>query len=349
MKKKFVVKKVLSIVLSAFTIFYIVPNIHAKDPKMKDKIRNELVFTSVLRPDLAERVNTILRSNGMEAVTAEEQKNLNLLFDAIIANILEMLKGINEHESCLKLDVYATAMMRLGYLTTEKFTTTDKSLAQECLNYSLLGAIFGENIELAQELMSKGADPNTAIISREIIINHLPDNLARLIKIHSRTADFVAGFAEPTVTSAWCKQNPLHIAAFSNNLNLVYWLLSEGANINEKDSSESTPLHFAVVNGNLGMIKLLLKMGADVNISNDCMQTPLLIAFMFRRLDIMRLLITQGADVNIKNATGDTVLDYAKRSNDIEVINLLKDCGIDVNVEDKNDQLTVDLSTDPTV
>lgn len=345
MKRRFIIRKILSIV---FSIFYIVPNVYAKNPKMKEKIRNELVFLGVLRPDLTEIANAILIKNAMDPISEDEKKNLNLLFDAIIANISEMLSGPNKNKAFFKIDLYSSAMMHFDGLS-KNLIMKDHSNSQEYLDYILLGAILGENISLAHALILQGANPNTAVISREIIINHLPDDLFKLMKIHSKTADFVGGFAESMVTSDWCKRYPLHSAAYSNNLDLIPWLISEGFSINTKDSKGSAPIHFAVLNRNFEMVKLLLGFGANVNVDSDCMRTPLFMAFMFRRVDIMNILIAKGADVNEKYFMGETLLYYAVCRNDIEVIKFLIDCGIKVNVKDEKGRSPLYLATDPAV
>lgn len=59
------------------------------------------------------------------------------------------------------------------------------------------------------------------------------------------------------------RMTPLHFACAYNFLELVEFLLDEGARINAKDKFGRTPLIMAVRNGNLAIMSKLLYYGAD--------------------------------------------------------------------------------------
>jgi ankyrin repeat protein len=59
--------------------------------------------------------------------------------------------------------------------------------------------------------------------------------------------------------------NPLFLAASEGKLDVVRYLLDEGANVNARESSGSTPLAEAAYYGHVDVIKELLLRGADIN------------------------------------------------------------------------------------
>ena len=66
------------------------------------------------------------------------------------------------------------------------------------------------------------------------------------------------------------KRNPLAVAAGYAYIEIVKFLLENGANINSKDKYGRCPLHFALYEGNqeaqtLEVVKFLIEKGADVN------------------------------------------------------------------------------------
>ncbi len=65
------------------------------------------------------------------------------------------------------------------------------------------------------------------------------------------------------------KRSPLHIATLKNNLTMVDFLLSCGANINCQDIDLNTPLHLAAKLGYERLTDYLIKRNADFMIKNS--------------------------------------------------------------------------------
>jgi len=76
------------------------------------------------------------------------------------------------------------------------------------------------------------------------------------------------------------KRMPLHLAASDNsNVDVVKYLISEGANVNAEDDSGMTPLHWAIVgNANIDVIKCPIEQGADIHAKSSSGKTPFDIA-----------------------------------------------------------------------
>ena len=71
-------------------------------------------------------------------------------------------------------------------------------------------------------------------------------------------------------------------------------LLDNGADVNAKDTKNSTPLHRAILNASSAeVIKELLDAGADVNAFDDNQDTPLLCALRVRNNSVVKFITYQ--------------------------------------------------------
>ncbi|XP_065071133.1 poly [ADP-ribose] polymerase tankyrase-2-like isoform X2 [Rhopilema esculentum] len=116
---------------------------------------------------------------------------------------------------------------------------------------------------------------------------------------------------------------PLHFAAGYNRLNVVMFLLQNGADVHAKDKGGLVPLHNACSYGHYEVAELLVKYGANVNASDLWKFTPLHEAAAKGKFDICKLLLGHGADANKKNRDGHTPLDLVKECFP-DVIDLLR-------------------------
>ena len=62
---------------------------------------------------------------------------------------------------------------------------------------------------------------------------------------------------------------PLHLAAKGNRPEAAEYLISNGAEIDARDTQQKTPLHEAAWHGWLDVAKILVRHGADVNARDD--------------------------------------------------------------------------------
>ncbi len=63
----------------------------------------------------------------------------------------------------------------------------------------------------------------------------------------------------------WANQTPLSLAAYKNAIKSIPVLIKHGANIESEDSFGQSPLYRAASSGHLESVKLLLKYGANIN------------------------------------------------------------------------------------
>jgi ankyrin repeat protein len=100
---------------------------------------------------------------------------------------------------------------------------------------------------------------------------------------------------------------------------------------------EDTMLIFASKIGSLEVVKFLVKNGANCNITNKNGDTALMCASKIGSLDIVKFLFEKGADIKIKNENGDTALTLASNSQDtFEVIQFLFEKGATDDTQNKS-------------
>jgi len=88
------------------------------------------------------------------------------------------------------------------------------------------------------------------------------------------------------------------MACYSENENLVKYLVENGVDITIETKSGETALFYACQRKNKKIVKYLIDQGANINKENDSGETPLYFAFMDGTENITRYLVEQGADIN---------------------------------------------------
>ena len=104
---------------------------------------------------------------------------------------------------------------------------------------------------------------------------------------------------------------PLHHATIWNNIEVVDYLLRNGAFVDSRDRKMLTPLHHSAIHGRLEIMKLLLDSGAEKDAKSNFDLTPLHFGVTHGYFEIVKHLIGCGAKVDIKNINGETPLDLS--------------------------------------
>ncbi|MFC1841840.1 ankyrin repeat domain-containing protein [Candidatus Dependentiae bacterium] len=120
----------------------------------------------------------------------------------------------------------------------------------------------------------------------------------------------------------WTKNTPLHLAAKYRYLKVTKFLVKNEAKVNEKNKWGNTPLHEAT--GHLEVVKFLVKKGAEVNAKSNNGSTPLHLAAVNGYLEVVKFLVKNGAKVNAKNShNSSTPLHLAAVNGHLEVVKFL--------------------------
>lgn len=87
---------------------------------------------------------------------------------------------------------------------------------------------------------------------------------------------------------------PAHVAAFNGDLGHLKLLVEQGViNINERDDKGCTPLHKAAGQGQLNVVQWLIENGANATIKNNAGETARDVAQRFAQLAVSKILETE--------------------------------------------------------
>lgn len=116
---------------------------------------------------------------------------------------------------------------------------------------------------------------------------------------------------------------PLHIACDNGHIDIVRFLLANGANIEAKPKDGRTPLMHAISNDHFEIAEFLISKGANVNAASATNYTVLMQASAKGNLDIINEILLKIDNINAKNNDGRTALMNAVKFGYKEVIELL--------------------------
>ena len=177
------------------------------------------------------------------------------------------------------------------------------------IGYPLLQtAVADDHPEIVNLLLKYGADPKRKGCEWlvETAINNDNFELAKLLikagAVVRRPADFCCIWDDPLVD-----------AVGKNNLEMVNFLLTNGADANASGLSFKSALHSAATLGNIEIMKILLAAGANINQRDGFGRTALMFACEKGHFAAVEFLLSQGADPNLATSYGDTALSVAQK------------------------------------
>ena len=139
----------------------------------------------------------------------------------------------------------------------------------------------------------------------------------------------------------------LHKAVEQNRIEMVKWLIENGAEVNAKDTDHRTPLHHASNLGLFEVVQYLMENGANVNAKDNDDFTPLHDAsFMTtnRSTEILEYLLENGAQIDAKTKSGWTPLHYATAYGQLDIVKYLIEKGAQIEEKTPNGQIPLHLS-----
>ncbi|KAL5265822.1 hypothetical protein ACHWQZ_G006498 [Mnemiopsis leidyi] len=134
--------------------------------------------------------------------------------------------------------------------------------------------------------------------------------------------------------------------------------------LDKAGSEKFTCLHLACKDGRLDVVEFILGNGADINLRTVERETALHIAAHKGHADVVTKLVESGCSLESKNVAGETALHMASKADKTEVIQYLSDIGANINAADREGstpfitaaawghadaiRLLLDLGADPT-
>lgn len=129
---------------------------------------------------------------------------------------------------------------------------------------------------------------------------------------------------------------PLHTAAIAGQVEIIDFLVENGAIVDGHDTDESTPLMVAANTNQAAAAKRLLELGAKVNQADLNGSTPLSFAVAAGAMDVIPVLEAAGADFTASFGNNSTYMFPAAALGDVDMLKMLKD--LDVPVDSANDE-----------
>ena len=140
-------------------------------------------------------------------------------------------------------------------------------------------------------------------------------------------------------------RTPLYVASSHGHNSFIEFLLTEGADINKKETLKgNSPLHIAIKNRYRKTALILISKGADINSQNSNGEAPLHIAVKNRFTEVTEDLLDGGADTDIQDHNGDSPLHIAADCNNLHIAELLLKRGARKSLKNNNEQTPLDIA-----
>jgi len=193
----------------------------------------------------------------------------------------------------------------------------------------LFRAIDAENLELVNQLLDEGIDPNYE--NNEILRSACKTNNYKIVKT------LLDHGADPNYSSD-ITNDPLIFD--TNSFKIVKLLHIHGADINAQDKDGGTLLMYNIFSP--ASINYLINFVNDYDVQDIIGHTALINTCIYGTNDTAKLLINAGADLNIQDNSGNTALMYACNNENMQIM-LIKS-GASVLPKNKNNKTIYELT-----
>ena len=148
---------------------------------------------------------------------------------------------------------------------------------------------------------------------------------------------------------------PMHIATQSGMLAAAQLLATHGASVNAKDTAGRAPLHVAAANGHVEVVLWLLQQGASPTATWEacvghagsvCGGTPGHLSAIAGHVDVTKLLVKHGLSLETQDTGGNTLLHSAAVGGHLEMLKWLLDEGAIIDTHDHQQSSPLDLAID---
>ena len=208
-----------------------------------------------------------------------------------------------------------------------------QKMAEMRMNAGRIGTM-RRNVEIIKDFISEGGDVNMECFRGTTLLH---------VAIENENLEMVIFLISKGADVRWrhwrTDRTLLHSAVEKNNVYIVRLLVTLGLDVNAKDTGDYTPLHIAARNPNATIVEFLVAQGADVNAkcNHSLVPTPLHWAVISNsNVKVIELLVSKGADVDAKDENGSTMLHHAGMNRNVAIAEFLVFKGADVHAKDKD-------------
>lgn len=230
--------------------------------------------------------------------------------------------------------------------------TMNNSLMAECIKTICAHNIDSQDLpEDIQSDIQKRKDQlnfllTAALNGQKCVINYYQEHIHSL----SCVSELIQLGADLFTTNRY-GQSALHVAAMTNNVPLVQFLLNRCAPvdfhnfIHEKDNDgNNTPLHCAADKNAQDSVRVLIKAGADMCARNEFDQTPLHRAAESDAVGSIVALLEHGVEIDVLDEMGNTPLHLAARMDNVQAVICLLNHGAQSAIKNEDDKTPLDFA-----
>ena len=135
----------------------------------------------------------------------------------------------------------------------------------------------------------------------------------------------------------------LHIAAQINNANLCFFLINNGADVNQKNYNNQSPLHVAIANDSKESASILVNAGCNIFSRDSQGKTAMESGFMLND-NYYDIFINKTTSQYRDEITGQTIVHYFVMSKNDKAINYCIKNGIPLSIEDNEGKTPLDYA-----
>lgn len=186
--------------------------------------------------------------------------------------------------------------------------STEEAMAQEPIDTEAIQMVPGSCCRTLRDATDKRhmncltalCDPANGVIAT----GETPLHIAAILDNVICAKDIINNKVAAVNTLSTGRSSALHMASMRGNMDMVKYLLQQGAHINQADDDGLTPLHLAVASGaSTSLVNYMLDQGANIISTDNQGANVLHIAADSGNVPLIRLLIGKGSPVN--EITGD--------------------------------------------
>ncbi len=120
------------------------------------------------------------------------------------------------------------------------------------------------------------------------------------------------------------QKTPVYFAITYDRVDVLKFLIEQGADVNVRDKTGLTPLHVATFMSRPACADALIKAGAKIDAVDDFGDTPLHSGAIHGMTGMIGFLVRRGADLHAVNSQGETPLDLAVKYHQDRAVETLR-------------------------